>query len=77
MDAKYSIEISFHTDRKLNGDELDHLLNAVAVQVEDPSGINGDKRASFEVSEISYTLKANDSTFLRVYPDGTQVMGDK
>lgn len=77
MDTKYSIEISFHTKRKLNGDELDHLLNAVAVQIEDPSGLNGDKRASFTVSGISYTLKANDSTFLRVYPDGTQVMGEE
>jgi hypothetical protein len=72
MKTKYSIEISFHTDRKLNADELDHLLNAVAVQVEDPSGLNGNKRAEFTVSEISYAMKANEWTFLRVYPDGTQ-----
>lgn len=77
MSEKYSIKVSFSTDRRLTADELDHLLNAVAVQVEDPSGLNGDKRASFTVSEISYDVKANQSTIVRVLADGTQFMGDE
>ena len=77
MGEKYSIKLSFSTDRRLTADELDHLLNAVAVQVEDPSGVNGDKRASFTVSEISYEVEANKSTIVRVLADGTQFMGDQ
>lgn len=56
MRTEYGIGISFFTDRELTQDELDHLLNAVAVQIEDPSGLNGDKRAEFTVSECAYDV---------------------
>lgn len=56
MRTEYGIGISFFTDRELSEDELDHLLNAVAVQVEDPSGLNGDKRAAFTVSDCAYDV---------------------
>ena len=77
MSNNYTFKISFNSDRKLTADELDHLLNALAVQVEDPSGLDGDKRASFTVSNIAYELRANGSTFLRILADGTQFMGDE
>lgn len=77
MSTRYGIGISFTVDRKLTADEFDHLLNAVAVQIEDPSGLNGDKRASFTVSEIAYDTWADQSTIVRVLADGTQFMGDK
>ncbi len=56
MSTEYGIGISFFTDRELTEEELDHLLNAVAVQVEDPSGLNGDKRATFTVSDCAYDV---------------------
>jgi hypothetical protein len=56
MATEYGIGISFMSDRELTQDELDHLVNAVAVQVEDPSGLNGDKRAEFTVSECAYDV---------------------
>ena len=56
MRTEYGIGISFFTNRELSEEELDHLLNAVAVQVEDPSGLNGDKRAEFTVSDCAYDV---------------------
>lgn len=56
MATEYGIGISFFTNRELSEEELDHLLNAVAVQVEDPSGLNGDKRATFTVSDCAYDV---------------------
>jgi hypothetical protein len=56
MATEYRIGISFTSDRELTQEELDHLVNAVAVQVEDPSGLNGDKRAKFTVSECAYDV---------------------
>lgn len=77
MSTEYRIGISFTVDRKLTADEFDHLLNAIAVQIEDPSGLNGDKRASFTVSNIAYDTWANGSTIVRILADGTQFMGDE
>lgn len=53
MSTEYGIGISFNTNRKLSQDELDQLINAVAVQIEEPSGLNGDKRAAFTVSDLA------------------------
>jgi hypothetical protein len=77
MNTEYGIGISFNTNRKLSHDELDQLINAVAVQIEDPSGLNGDKRAAFTVSNLAYDIWANNSTIVRILADGTQFMGDK
>lgn len=49
MSRGYTISVTFNTDRELTPTELDQLVNAVAVQVEDPAGLDGDKRASFTV----------------------------
>ena len=56
MATEYGIGISFFTDRELTQEELDHLLNAVAVQVEDPAGFDGNKRAAFTVSDCAYDV---------------------
>lgn len=53
MNTEYGIGISFNTNRKLSQDELDQLINAVAVQIEEPSGLNEDKRAAFTVSDLA------------------------
>jgi hypothetical protein len=53
MNIEYGIGISFLSDRELTQDELDHLINAVAVQIEEPAGLNGDKRATFTVSGLA------------------------
>lgn len=49
MSRGYTILVTFNTDRELTPTELDQLVNAVAVQVEEPAGLDGDKRASFTV----------------------------
>jgi hypothetical protein len=56
MSTEYGIGISFFTDRELTQDELDHLLSAVAAQIEEPSGFNGDKRSSFTVLECAFDV---------------------
>jgi hypothetical protein len=56
MSTEYGIGISFFTDRELTQDELDHLLSAVAAQIEEPAGFNGEKRAAFTVSECAYDV---------------------
>jgi hypothetical protein len=56
MNTNYKIEISLTTNRELTESELNHLVNAVAVQVEEPSGFNGDKRAAFTVLECAFDV---------------------
>ena len=53
----YEATISFVTDRKLTEDEKRALENAVAVQVEEPSGLDGSKRAEFTTSRVKVNLK--------------------
>ena len=60
MSKEYGLGISFTASRELTRDELDHLLNAVACQVEDPAGIDGSKQASFTVSNCAYDLFDNE-----------------
>jgi hypothetical protein len=62
MSKEYALGISFTASRELTQDELDHLLNAVACQVEDPAGIDGSKRASFTVSNCAYDFFDNEVT---------------
>ena len=49
MERHYSITVQFTTDRMLTIEELHALEGACFVQVDDPAGLNGDKRAAFRV----------------------------
>jgi hypothetical protein len=62
MSTEYGIGISFNTNRKLSQDELDQLINAVAVQIEEPSGLNGDKRAAFTVFDLAVDAWETEAT---------------
>lgn len=53
----YEATISFVTDRKLTEEEKRALEAAVAVQVEEPSGLDGSKRAEFTTSQVKVNLK--------------------
>jgi hypothetical protein len=54
LDNHYKIVIEFTTDRKLTEDELDHLVIASTVQVEDPADYTGEsKRASFTTHTVT------------------------
>jgi hypothetical protein len=54
LDNHYKIVIEFTTDRKLTEDELDHLVIATTVQVEDPADHTGEsKRASFTTRTVT------------------------
>lgn len=53
----YVATVSFSTDRRLAQREVDALAFAIAVQVEDPSGLDGDKRAEFSTSDVKTTIK--------------------
>lgn len=53
MGTEYGISLSFNTTRELTPDELGQLVNAVAAQIEEPTGLNGDKRAAFTVSGLA------------------------
>ena len=46
--CSYVISVRFTTDRPMTEEETDQLLNAVAVQIEEPSGLELNKRADFE-----------------------------
>ena len=46
--CSYVISVRFTTDRPMTEEETDQLVNAVAVQVEEPSGLELNKRANFE-----------------------------
>jgi hypothetical protein len=51
MEHEYSITLNFTTDRVLTIDEFHALQGACLSQVDDPAGLNGEKRASFTVIE--------------------------
>ena len=46
--CSYVISVRFTTDRPMTEEETEQLVNAVAVQVEEPSGLHLNKRAEFE-----------------------------
>lgn len=48
----YGLAITFKVDRELSQQEVDRLIDAVAAQIEDPAGLDGEKRANFVVSEL-------------------------
>jgi hypothetical protein len=52
---KYTIEISFNADRELTQIELDQLIFALSVQIEEPVNAQGNDE-EFTTSEI--TVKA-------------------
>jgi hypothetical protein len=60
MSKEYGIGISFTASRELTQAELDHIVNAVAVQVEEPSGLDGSKRAEFTVSNLAIDAFDNE-----------------
>lgn len=49
---KYTIEVSFNADRELTQMELDQLLFALSVQIEEPVNAQGDDE-EFTTSEIT------------------------
>jgi hypothetical protein len=49
MERHYSITVQFVTDRTLLIEELHALETACFVQVDDPAGLNDERRASFRV----------------------------
>ena len=49
MKRHYSITVQFVTDRTLLIEELNALEAACFVQVDDPAGLDGERRASFRV----------------------------
>jgi hypothetical protein len=53
----YVATVSFGTDRRLTADEVARLVSAVAVQIEDPSGADGEKRADFATSDVEARIK--------------------
>ena len=53
---KYSINIEFSTDRPMTDDEIAAMETAVYVQVSEPSGLDGDKRSSFNVHKVEITV---------------------
>jgi hypothetical protein len=57
MKCVYGIQFEFTVDRELSEEELDNIINAVSVQVEEPAGLNGEKRATFTVSDLLITSK--------------------
>ena len=71
LDNHYKIVIEFTTDRKLTEDELDHLVIASTVQVEDPADHTREsKRASFTTHKVvSSALHSN----LRIVDSGSVI----
>jgi hypothetical protein len=53
---KYSINIEFSTDRPMTDDEIASMETAVYVQVSEPSGLDGDKRAGFNTRTVEITV---------------------
>jgi len=53
----YVATVSFSADRRLTEDEIDGLSRAIHVQVEDPSGLDGEKRANFSVCDVKTLIK--------------------
>ena len=48
--CSYVISVRFTTDRPMTEEETEQLVNAVAVQVEERSGLGLNKRADFETA---------------------------
>lgn len=40
---KYQIQVTFESDRVLTSDELNELLDTIALQVEEPTTLSGDE----------------------------------
>lgn len=40
---KYQIKVTFESDRALTGDELNELLDTIALQVEEPATLSGEE----------------------------------
>ncbi|MBM4377565.1 MAG: hypothetical protein FJ095_21020 [Deltaproteobacteria bacterium] len=53
----YVATVSFSADRRLTEAEVDRLSCAIHVQVEDPAGLDGEKRALFEVSDVKTMIR--------------------
>lgn len=51
----YLVSIRFDTSRPITEDELGRIMDAVAVQVEEPYDIDNDARATFTTSHIEVT----------------------
>lgn len=49
---EYGLAVTFKVDRELSQQEMDRLIDAVAAQIEEPAGLDGEKRATFTVSEL-------------------------
>lgn len=54
---EYVACVKFKSDRKLTDREREQLVSAIAVQVEDPSGLDGEKRADFRTMDVDASLK--------------------
>jgi hypothetical protein len=50
---EYGLAVTFKVNRELSKQEVDRLIDAVAVQVEEPAGLDGAKRAEFVVFELT------------------------
>lgn len=50
---EYQLAVTFKVDRELSRQEMDRLIDAVAAQVEEPAGLDGEKRAEFTVFELT------------------------
>lgn len=53
----YVATVSFSADRRLTEAEIDRLACAIHVQVEDPAGLDGEKRALFSVADVKTLIK--------------------
>jgi hypothetical protein len=50
--AEYKIKISFSTNREMTDDEIAHLETAIYTAVNEPSGIDYEKRADYNTTTV-------------------------
>jgi hypothetical protein len=50
--ADYKINISFSTDRKMTDYEIAHLETSIYTAVNEPSGIDYEKRADYNTTKV-------------------------
>ena len=50
---EYGLAVTFKVDREISQAEMDRLIDAVAAQIEEPAGLDGEKRANFVVFELT------------------------
>lgn len=50
--ADYKIKISFSTNREMTDDEIAHLETAIYTAVNEPSGIDYEKRADYITTTV-------------------------